>query len=111
MSKQLSLLASVGLGLACTLTFANPVKAQTSDPNTINQQSNEKDGLYGDSTLGVNPMDLIHNLNLRVGRSAEEFREASGTQIQDSAAEFRRLQQERMLQQYNNTPEVTPEAP
>ncbi len=111
MSKQISLLASLGLGLACTLALASPITAQISDPNQINPQSNEKDGLFGDSTLGVNPLDLIHNLNLRVGQSAQEFNESSGTQIQDSAAEFRRLQQERILQQYNNTPETATETP
>ena len=109
MKNPLSQIAlTLGLGVACTLSIITPSLAQyQQETNDANFQSNEKDSLYGDSTLGVNPMDLIHNYNLSVGRNAEEFREESGTQIQNSAEEFRRMQQEQILQQYNTTPDAT----
>lgn len=105
MQKQLFRIMTFGFGLVCVLGGGNAI-AQTANPSEPKYQSNEKDGLYGDSTLGVDPMDLIHNYNLRVGRSAEEFQQDSGTQIQDSASEFKRIQQERMLQQRNDAMET-----
>lgn len=89
------------LGLSIPLVFGacSVANAQSATFDGANDQSNEKDGLFGDSTLGINPLDLIHEYNLRNGRSSAEFTEESGTQIQDSAAEFRRLQQERILEQ------------
>ena len=107
MKKLLSQLTiTLGLGVACGFSLAAPGLAQYQQiPEDSNYQSNEQDSLYGNSTLGVNPMDLIHNYNLSVGRSAAEFSQESQMQIQDSAAEFKRLQQEQMLQQYNTTPQ------
>ena len=98
------------LGLTIPLAFGtcSLASAQSSTFDGANDQSNEKDGLFGDSTLGINPLDLIHEYNLRNGRSSTEFSEESGTQIQDSAAEFRRLQQERILEQ-NKVNSETPE--
>lgn len=98
---------TLGLGIACTFSLITPSLAQSSSQQDNSYQSNEQDSLYGDSTLGIDPIQLMHNYNLGVGRSAEEFSEESSTQIQNSAEEFRRLQQERMLQQHNNTPEAT----
>lgn len=108
--KNLSQLTiTLGFSIACTLSLIAPGLAQYQSPENDNYQSNEKDSLSGDSTLGVNPLDLIHNSNLSTGRNAQEFSEESGAQIETSAEEFRRLQQERMLQQNNTTPESTPE--
>ena len=108
--KVLSKIAvTLGLGLSCTLGLIVPSIAQTASSTNDSYQSNEQDAMYGNSTLGIDPIDLIHNYNLRVGRSAEEFNEESGTQIQNSAEEFRRLQQERMMEQYDTTPQTTEE--
>ena len=107
MKNQLSQIAiSLGLGATITLGVTSPVRAQYVDPNDRGYQSGEKDALYGDGITGINPMDLIHKANLSGGLSAEEFNEQSQGQIQDSAAEFKRLQQERMLQQYRNQNQV-----
>ena len=113
MNKLLSQLTiSLGLGVASILSLTNPSLAQYQQiPDDSNYQSNEQDSLYGNSTLGVNPMDLIHNYNLSVGRNAEEFNQESQVQIQDSAAEFKRLQREKMLQQYNTTPQQIENTP
>ncbi len=107
MNNSLAKLITV-LGLTIPLAFGacSLASAQSSTFDGANDQSNEKDGLFGDSTLGINPLDLIHEYNLRNGRSSAEFGEESGTQIQDSAAEFRRLQQERILEQTQGNSEV-----
>ena len=98
---------TLGLSIACTLSLITPTLAQDNDQNG-NYQSNEKDSMSG--TLGgIDPIDLIHNANLSNGRSSEEFNKDSQTQIQNSAEEFRRLQQERM-QQDNSTPASTEDA-
>ena len=93
------LITVIGISIPITLCVGNVANAQSSTFDDANVQSNEKDSLTGDSTLGINPLDLIHQYNLRNGRSSEEFGEESGAQIQDSASEFRRLQQERILDQ------------
>ena len=93
------LITVIGISIPITLCVGNVANAQSSTFDDANLQSNEKDSLTGDSTLGINPLDLIHQYNLRNGRSSAEFNEESGSQIQDSASEFRRLQQERILEQ------------
>ena len=107
MKNQLSQIAiSLGLGVVVALGVTSPAKSQYVDPNDQGYQSGEKDALYGDGLTGINPLDLIHRANLSGGLTAEEFNEQSQGQIQDSAAEYKRLQQERILQQYRNQTEV-----
>ncbi len=107
MKNQLSPIAvALSLGVAVALGVTSPARSQYQDPNNQGYQSGEKDSLYGDGITGINPLDLIHRANLSGGLSAEEFEEQSQGQIQDSAAEYKRLQQERMLQQYRNQNQV-----
>ena len=107
MKNQLSQIAiSLGLGVVVALGVTSPAKSQYVDPNDQGYQSGEKDALYGDGLTGINPLDLIHRANLSGGLTAEEFNEQSQGQIQDSAAEYKLLQQERILQQYRNQTEV-----
>jgi predicted outer membrane lipoprotein len=99
----------LGFGLACTFGLITPELAQSQNTDDEDvYQDNEKDTMSG-SLGGINPIDLIHDANLSTGRNAEEFNTDSQIQIEDSAAEFRRLQQERMQQQYNTGPEPTEE--
>lgn len=113
MNNQLSQISlSLGLGLFVALGVTSPASAQYVDPNDRGYQSSEKDSLYGDGITGINPMDLIHRANLSGGMSSEEFSEQSQGQIQNSASDYKRLQQEQMLQQYRNqnqTEGVVPE--
>lgn len=98
----------LGLGIACTFSLITPSLAQYKDQEDGAYQSNEEDPMSG--TLGgIDPIDLIHNANLSTGRNAEEFNQDTQLQIQNSAEEFRRLQQERM-QQDNSTPASTEDA-
>ena len=113
MQNQLSQIAlSLGLGFFVAVGITSPASAQYVDPNDRGYQSGEKDALYGDGLTGINPMDLIHRSNLSGGLSQEEFSEQSQGQIQNSASDYKRLQQEKMLQQYQNqeqTEEILPE--
>ena len=99
----------LGLSIACTFSLVTPSFAQYKDQEDGAYQSNEEDPMSG--TLGgIDPIDLIHNANLSTGRNAEEFNQDSQLQIENSAEEFRRLQQERMLQQNNSVPASTEDA-
>ena len=92
--------------LALVLGFTTAAQAQ---PGVDNQgyQSNEKDELYGDAPAGLNPLDLMHRAQQSNGRSAEEFNEESQLLIDNSVSDFKRLQQQRLLeQQQQNTTEV-----
>ena len=115
MKNQLSQIAlcvsrhwAIALSLSVTVALGvtSPARSQYVDPNDQGYQSGEKDALYGDGITGINPLDLIHRANLSNGMSSEEFSEQSQGQIQNSASEYKRLQQERMLQQYRNQDQV-----
>lgn len=90
---------SLSLGILLTLIvgFNQSVKAQ-SNPNDQGYQSNEKDSFSGENT-GLNPLDLMHRFQQLGGRSATEFEEESRGQIDNSASDFKRLQQQRLQQQ------------
>ena len=90
----------LALGVSLTLIFGQmtPAVAQFGNSNNEGYQSNERDSLYGESSFGdFNPMDAIHNLKFRNSRNSEEFSQDSQVQINNSASEFKRLQQQRIL--------------
>ena len=91
----------LGLGLSVTLVtgITNTAFAQS---NSDGYQSNEQDPMYGGSFGGLNPTDLIHRAKLQNGRSAEEFTQDSQSQINNSASDFKRRQQEAILQKYQS---------
>ena len=94
--------AKLAVGVALVLGSATVAQAQAGVDNQ-GYQSNEKDGLYGDAPAGLNPLDLMHRAQ-QSGRSAEEFNEESQLQIDNSVSDFKRLQQQRILeQQQQNT--------
>ena len=47
----------------------------------------------------MNPLDLMHRAQQLNGRSAAEFNQESQVQINNSANDFKRLQQQRILEQ------------
>ncbi len=82
----------MGIAIAQQASFA-----QTTNPNEGDAfPSNEQDSIFGGENF--NPFDLIHNSNLRNGTTREEFRKNANEEIDDAAAEFRRLQKERLQQ-------------
>ena len=94
--KQIGL----GLGVALAVVVGVGTSAQAQYKADDGYQSNEKDsGVYGDAPSGLNPLDIMHRAQQTNGRSAAEFNEESQTQIDDSASDFKRLQQQRILEQ------------
>ncbi|MBE9047669.1 hypothetical protein IQ255_25240 [Pleurocapsales cyanobacterium LEGE 10410] len=91
---------TLGLGLGAVLTvgsgFNSSILAQHDNNN---YPSNEKDSLYGDAPAGLNPLDLMHRAQQLDRRSAAEFNAESQSQIDSSVADFKRLQQQRILEQ------------
>lgn len=70
--------------------------AQNIDPQSDTYQQNEQDALYRD--ININPMDVIHNSNLSQSRNLEQFTQDTSQNINDAAAEYKRLQQQRLEQ-------------
>ncbi|BAU67119.1 hypothetical protein STA3757_45290 [Stanieria sp. NIES-3757] len=100
----------LGLGIALTLVTAigQSTLAQSNNPANEGYQSNEENPFSGSGNGGFNPLELIHRANLSNGRSVDEFNQDSENNIKNSASEFKRLQQERLLQQQSGS---TPEKP
>lgn len=100
-NKFTQLTTIVGLGITLTLmsTIGQFSLAQTKDSANDGYQSNEENPFSGSGNGGFNPLELMHRANLSNGRSIDEFNQDSENNIKNSASEFKRLQQERMLQQ------------
>ena len=101
---QLSATLSIGTALTLISGWGVIASAQYQAPESDGFQSNEKDSMFGGSSTGFNPLDFIHRANLSNGRSLEEFSSESETNIRNSASEFKRLQQERLLLQQQSSP-------
>lgn len=95
----------LGLGLACAIVLgASSAALAQAGVDDRGYQSNEKDsGVYGDAPAGLNPLDIMHRAQQVNGRSADEFNEESQLQIENSASDFKRLQQQRILEQQSNS--------
>ena len=101
-SSRLSFVFGLGIALATVAGFNSLAVAQSS-AGDLGYQSNEKDPTYGD----FNPLDLMHRAQQLNGRSAAEFYQESEVQINNSANDFKRLQQQRILEQQQQ-PTATP---
>ena len=110
-SSRLSLIFGLGVALVSVAGFNSLAVAQSS-AEELGYQSNEKDPTYGDAPGGLNPLDLMHRAQQLNGRSAAEFNQESEAQINNSANDFKRLQQQRILEQKQPTatPVESPEA-
>lgn len=94
--NQLSLVMVMASSLIVGLSSSALAQAGTDD---IGHQSNEKNGIYGDAPAGLDPLEIIHRAQQLNGRSAAEFNAESQIQIDNSASDFKRLQQQRILEQ------------
>jgi hypothetical protein len=90
---------SVGFALALVSGLDRATLAQSKTPENDGYQSNEQDALFGNSSGGLNPLELMHRINQMNRRGMDEFNNDSQMNIQNSAEEFKRLQQERFRQQ------------
>ena len=93
---------SIGLSLSTVLTliaaFNSSALAQSRYEQDNGFESNEKSGVFGDSPSGLDPVDLMHRAQQLNGRSAEEFEADSQGQLDNSVSDFKRLQQQRILE-------------
>ena len=100
--NRLNLVGKIALGLALAVGLSSPAVANSPTGNE-GYAPNEKDSLYGDAPAGLNPLDLMHRAQQMNGRSAAEFNEESQQQINNSVSDFKRLQQQRILEQQQST--------
>ncbi|MDJ0574511.1 MAG: hypothetical protein QNJ65_05025 [Xenococcaceae cyanobacterium MO_234.B1] len=106
--KPLNILLSLGIITALIPGYTTSALAQYRTPgDDSGYQSNEKDAFSTEGT-GLNPMDLIHRARLSNNRSVEDFSQDSAGQIQDSASEFKLLQQQQILEQYRKQQTESP---
>lgn len=102
---------ALGLGLMLIVAGFNSSAMAQSKVENDSYQSNEKSGIYGDAPSGLNPIDLMHRAQQLNGRSAAEFDADFQGQLNNSASDFKRLQQQQILQrqQQNAKPVEAPE--
>jgi hypothetical protein len=98
------------MGSLSLLVGLNSVaSAQINSEATGAYQKNEQ-STTGSSTFGndFNPMNLIHNANLRRSRGGDEFRQDTANELDRAAEEFKKLQQQR-LQEAQSADNVAPQ--
>ncbi|MEO0012036.1 MAG: hypothetical protein RLZZ535_425 [Cyanobacteriota bacterium] len=100
---------ATGISLVAIAGLSSSVLAQSSTGTDDGYQPNEKNGIYGDAPAGLNPLDIMHRAQQTNGRSAAEFDRESQTQIDNSASDFKRLQQQRILEQQQSVSNEKPE--
>jgi hypothetical protein len=107
--SPLSSIASLSLGIALALTSSLGFVSFAQSASDLDEgfQSNEANSTYGtDLGSSFNPMQLIHRMNLNNGVNQQEFSTESKQNINSAADDFKRQQQERMLNQ-SSTNETT----
>ena len=97
-NKLTKLSLSLALGTALSLMGGINLSTRAQNPND-GFQSNEKDATYGDAPAGLNPLDLMHRAQQSNGRNAAEFNAESESQLYNSASDFKRMQQQKILEQ------------
>ena len=92
---------SLGLGtfLSIAVGLDTAVTAQNQQSNNGGFQSNEKDETFGDAPAGLNPLDLIHRAQQTNSRNSDEFNADSQGQLDNSVSDYKRLQQQKILEQ------------
>lgn len=102
----LSLTCASGLGLMLFIPRSTLAQSAPSQDLPQTYQTNEKGSLSGTFGNDFNPFDLIHSARFANGRSNEEFDSDSNENINDAALEFKRQQQQLILEkvQPSNNP-------
>ena len=101
------LITNLGLGIILTLAAGlnSSTFAQSQYERDNGYQSNEKDSIYGDAPGGLNPVDLIHRAQQQNRRSTSEFEADSQGQLNNSVSDFKRMQQQKILEQQQSPTE------
>ncbi len=102
--KQITISLTIGTTLGVLSALFSPILAQTSqDLGTF--PTNERDP--NSSSLGAdfNPMDLMHKLQMNNGRDLSDFVNDSNRNIDDASDDFKKQQQQRILQQTSQNTE------
>jgi len=97
--NRLSTSLSLGVILILVAGFSSSTSAQSKYEEDNGYQSNEKSGVFGDTPSGLDPVELMHRAQQANGRSAAEFEADSQGQLDSSVSDFKRLQQQRILEQ------------
>ena len=97
---------SLGIVLTLAAGFNSDTLAQSKYEND-GYQSNEKSGVFGDTPSGLDPVELMHRAQQANSRSQAEFDADSQGQLDNSVSDFKRLQQQRILEQQQQL-EVNP---
>ena len=104
----------LSLSLSATFTLVTGFNAATLAQSKYEQdngyQSNEKSSIFGDTPSGLDPVELMHRAQQSNGRSAAEFEADSQYQLDSSVSDFKRLQQQRILEQQDSTNEASQES-
>ena len=98
-TNKLNLSLSFGTVLLLIAGFNSAALAQSKYERDNGYHSNEKSGVFGDAPSGLDPVDLMHRAQQLNGRSQAEFEADSQGQLDNSVSDFKRLQQQRILEQ------------
>lgn len=102
------LTTGMSLGIIVTVIAGfNSVAVAQSKYDNDGYQSNEKSGVFGDAPSGLDPVELMHRAQQANRRSQAEFDADSQGQLDNSVSDFKRLQQQRILEQQQQL-EVNP---
>jgi hypothetical protein len=95
------LVTSLSLGIIVTLIAGinSSMLAQPQYEEENGYQSNEKNGVFGDAPSGLDPVELMHRAQQANGRTPAEFEAEYQGQLDNSVSDFKRLQQQRILEQ------------
>ena len=108
--NKLNMALSLSTVLTLIAGFNSSALAQSQYEQDNGFQSNEKSGVFGDTPSGLNPVDLMHRAQQLNGRSAAEFETDSQGQLDNSVSDFKRLQQQKILEsQQSQPPAANPE--
>jgi hypothetical protein len=114
MKNRLNLLLAPLAFAAIALVVTSPAHAQaTPESASANPNSgfNSNERTSGQSEVfqgGLNPLQLIHNANLRRSRDGSEFSDDTQTSLSRSAEEFKRLQRQKLEEQSHTQATPTP---
>lgn len=104
MNKLLLNLTFVAATVGLLTSLSGSASAQLDPSKTDGQYQSNEQSATSSSAFGnsFNPLDLIHNANLRRSRGSDEFQEDTNTNLNQAADQFKKLQQQRLQNEQSN---------